>query len=73
MLCVIWAENFRFVDIEINAPVFINLEINLIFRLYPKKVYKFNQRVAYVESQTANEKPGNSNYCALFNERTLIG
>ena len=39
------AENFRMVDIEINAesPLFINLKINLIFSLYPEKCIKFNQ------------------------------
>ena len=40
-----WAENFKTVDIEINASslLFINLKINLIFILYPEKCIKFNQ------------------------------
>ena len=30
-------------------------------------------RVAYAESQTANQKPENLNFSAPYNERTLIG
>ena len=29
--------------------------------------------MAYEESQTANQKPGNLKFCAPLNERTLIG
>ena len=42
---MIWAENFRIVDIEINAwsLSFINNKINLISVLYPEKGMQFNQ------------------------------
>ena len=38
------AENFRIVDIEINAwsSLFLNIENNLILSLYPEKCIKFN-------------------------------
>ena len=38
-------ENFKIVDIEINAwsPLFANLKIVLILSLYPVKFLKFNQ------------------------------
>ena len=29
--------------------------------------------MAYAESRTANQKPGNLKFCAPFNEQTLIG
>ena len=40
-------ENFRIVDIEINAwsPLFINLKINLIFNLYPEIQVSTNHSV----------------------------
>ena len=39
------AENFRMVDIEINAwsSFFLNLKTNLILYLYQEKCIKFNQ------------------------------
>ena len=39
---VIWAENLRMVDIEINAwsSLFHNIETNLILYLYPEKCIK---------------------------------
>ena len=38
------AENFRIVDIEIDAwsSLFLNVEANLILYLYPEKCIKFN-------------------------------
>ena len=50
--CCIGAENFRMVDIEINAwsSLFLNLETNLILHLYPEKCIKFNQSESRVWS-----------------------
>ena len=48
-----WAENFRMVDIEINAwsSIFLNLETNLILYFYPEKWIKFNQSESPIRSR----------------------
>ena len=59
---IIWAGNFRMVDIEINAwsSRFLNLETNLINCSLYCKVYKIQPTtVAYPE-------PGNLKFCAPF-------
>ena len=46
-------ENFRMVDIEINAwsSLFLYLETNLILYLYPEKYIKFNQSESRIRSR----------------------
>ena len=48
-----WAENFRMMDIKINAcsSLFLSLETNLILCLYPEKWIKFNQSELRIPSQ----------------------
>ena len=47
-----WAENFRMVDIAINASssLFLNIETNLIMHLYPEKCIQFNQSGSHIWS-----------------------
>ena len=51
---MIRAENFRMVDIEINAwsSLLFNLETKLILYLYPEKFIKFNQSESSIRSRS---------------------
>ena len=53
MYNVNWAENFRIVDIKINAwsSLFLNLETNLVLYMYPEKCKEFNQSESRIRSR----------------------
>ena len=53
-LIMFWAENFKIVNIEINAwsPLFYNLKIISIFNLYPVSEFnKFKLRLKSTENR----------------------
>ena len=53
-LIMFWAENFKIVNIEINAwsPLFYNLKIISIFNLYPVSEFnKFKLRLKFPENR----------------------
>ena len=63
------AENFRMVDIEINAwsSLFLNIETNLILYLYSEKCIKSNQSESHIWN------PINLKFCAPFKIYTETG